>query len=95
MKKLMLEIEDLAVETFEPTARLHWAGTGTVHGRETSYEEGCPDSDDCVTTTENTRADCTDAMSCYEPQCADTGMQHCTAGGGLCSVDYCWSVGEC
>jgi hypothetical protein len=95
MKKLRLEIDDLAVESFAPVAPRGRAGAGSVHGRQSGEMGSCYESECGCEPLPSERPDCTDQESCYAPMCnTDTNFGDCSEYD-LCSVQYCQSVGEC
>jgi len=93
MKKLKLDLDAIAIESFEPVAGLH-RDAGTVRGRSwTDVEQtGC-----CYMTepgwSDGTK--CTlNFQSCYATQCEETNEVDCS-DVGWCSVQNCHSIGVC
>jgi|SRR5215213_5752488 len=99
MKKLKLEFDDLAVESFDLVADRHGSGVGTVHGRYTNYWTECGDG--CVTMAGfdcGTRYD----TDCGTDPCAAASMKAdpwgCTVGdscdncGATNMVDCSWGM---
>jgi len=93
MKKLKLELDDLAVESFEPVDRRDRAGSGTVRARESDGESADSNCPDCITYL-SLGFGCTVEISCYQTHCAETNVWECT-DLGFCSVENCQSNGEC
>jgi hypothetical protein len=83
MKKLSLNVDALAVESFELVAE-RARSAGTIRARE-SQDTG----DTCPEPHVETDGD----RSCYATHCAETNMYDCSEMG-FCSV-HCVTVGEC
>jgi hypothetical protein len=98
MKKIKLNLEDLQVQSFDPTPYGGFGARGTVHGRGDSVmatcscadvntcAQGCTDGEDCGTTG-GSGATC-------DSTCPETCAQTCATCGISCA-DTCFCTHDC